>query len=63
MIDYISKIDALVIRAKKKAGPMGVLAFGSGMIRQILKEPGLTPEERCQHIGEISDLIYKHTLM
>ena len=63
MRDYVSKIEALMIKAKKKAGPMGALAFGSGMIRQILKEPGLSPEERCQHIGEISDLIYKYTLM
>ena len=63
MSDHISKIETLMIKAKKRAGPLGALSFGSGLIRQILKEPGLTSEERCQHIGEISDLIYKYTLM
>lgn len=61
MSDTISKIEALVLKAKKRAGPMGVLAFAIGMIRGLVNEPDVPSDEVVTHISELLDLVHKHT--
>ena len=61
MSDHIDKLEVLVLKAKKKAGPMGVLAFAIGLIRQLVNEPDTPAEEKLQYISDVLGLVRKHT--